>query len=147
MAYADLRDFLARLEAEGELVRISAPVSAHLEITEIADRVSKGPDAQNKALLFENVAGSAMPVLINAFGSARRMALALGVDDLEDLRRRLGKLIDPRLPQGMGALVKRGGEAHGPDRMLINRHHILLLEPVAEDSRIGKLIAEQQVSR
>ncbi len=110
MAYADLRDFLARLEAEGELVRISVPVSAHLEITEITDRVSKGPAAGNKALLFENVAGSAMPVLINAFGSPRRMALALGADDLEDLRHRLGKLIDPRLPQGMGAMVKRGSE-------------------------------------
>ncbi|NLF78605.1 MAG: menaquinone biosynthesis decarboxylase, partial [Chloroflexi bacterium] len=80
MAYADLRAFITRLETEGELVRITAPVSPHLEITEITDRVSKGPAAQNKALLFENVEGSTMPVLINAYGSARRMALALGVD-------------------------------------------------------------------
>ncbi len=90
MAYTDLRDFLTRLEADGELIRITAPVSAHLEITEITDRVSKGPAGQNKALLFENVEGSTMPVLINAFGSARRMALALGVDDLEELRHNLG---------------------------------------------------------
>ncbi|MCL4732161.1 MAG: UbiD family decarboxylase, partial [Planctomycetes bacterium] len=89
MAYDDLHAFVARLEAAGELVRITTPVSAHLEITEIADRVSKGPAGRNKALLFENVEGSAMPVLINAYGSARRMALALGVDDLEDLRRNL----------------------------------------------------------
>ncbi|MDD3352823.1 hypothetical protein [Zoogloea sp.] len=54
---------------------------------------------------------------------------------------------NPESREVANVLVKRGGEAHGPDRMLINRHHILLLEPVAEDSRIGKLIAEQQVSR
>ena len=82
MAYADLRDFIQRLDAEGELIRISTPVSAHLEITEITDRVSKGPAAQNKALLFEHVAGSSMPVLINAMGNPHRMALALGVDGL-----------------------------------------------------------------
>ena len=74
MAYADLRDFIARLEAEGELIRITAPVSPHLEITEITDRLSKSPADHNKALLFENVEGYTMPVLINALGSARRMA-------------------------------------------------------------------------
>jgi len=108
MAYADLRAFITRLETEGELVRITAPVSPHLEITEITDRVSKGPAAQNKALLFENVEGSTMPVLINAYGSARRMALALGVDELEDLRRNLGKLIDLRLPQDLRGMAGRG---------------------------------------
>jgi 4-hydroxy-3-polyprenylbenzoate decarboxylase len=113
MAYADLREFITRLEAEGELIRITAPVSPHLEITEITDRVSKRPAAQNKALLFENVAGSAMPVLINALGSARRMALALGVDDLEDVRHNLARIIDPRLPQGMNDMVKRGGDLLG----------------------------------
>lgn len=113
MAYADLRDFIARLEAEGELIRITTPVSAHLEITAITDRVSKGPDAQNKALLFENVEGHTMPVLINAMGSARRMALALGVDDLEDLNHNLAKIIDPKLPKGMGEMMKRGGDMLG----------------------------------
>lgn len=118
MAYADLRAFIDRLEAEGELVRITTPVSPHLEITEITDRVSKGPAAQNKALLFENVEGSAMPVLINAYGSARRMALALGVDDLEDLRRNLGTLIDPRLPQGLRAMAGRGMDFLGALRSI-----------------------------
>lgn len=108
MAYHDLHAFVARLEAAGELVRISTPVSPHLEITEITDRVSKGPAGRNKALLFENVEGSSMPVLINAYGSPRRMAWALGVDDLEDLRRNLAKLIDPRLPKGKRAMAARG---------------------------------------
>ncbi len=113
MAFADLREFIARLEAAGELIRITTPVSPHLEITAITDRISKGPDDRNKALLFENVEGSAMPVLINAFGSARRMALALGVDDLDDLHRNLAHIIDPKLPQGMSALMKRGSELLG----------------------------------
>lgn len=113
MAYVDLRDFVTRLEAEGELIRISAPVSPHLEITEITDRVSKGPAEKNKALLFENVEGSAMPVLINAIGSARRMALALGVPDLEALRHNLARVIDPRLPQGMTDMVRRGADFLG----------------------------------
>src|SRR5512139_1656245 len=113
MAYADLRDFIARLDAEGELIRITAPVSPRLEITEITDRISKGPADHNKALLFENVEGCTMPVLINALGSVRRMALALGVNDLEDVRRNLARLIDPKLPQGMGDMVKRGGELLG----------------------------------
>ncbi len=113
MAYDDLRAFIARLEVEGELIRITAPVDPHLEITEITDRVSKGPAEDNKALLFEHVTGSPMPVLINAFGSARRMALALGVDELEDLRRNLGKIVDPRLPQGVSSMLSRGMELFG----------------------------------
>ncbi len=118
MAYADLRDFIRRLEQAGELVRITEPVSPHLEITAITDRVSKGPGHYNKALLFENVEGSSMPVLINAFGSARRMALALGVNELEDIRRNLAKLIDPKLPQGMGAMMQRGSELLGALRSI-----------------------------
>src|SRR5690554_216457 len=108
MAYDDLHAFVARLEAAGELVRVRTPVSAHLEITEIADRVSKGSAARNKALLIENVEGSDIPILINAYGSAQRMAWALGVDDLEDLHDNLAKLIDPRLPKGMRAMTGRG---------------------------------------
>ncbi len=92
MAYRDLREFIARLEAAGELIRVKAPVSAQLEITEIVDRISKGPAGQNKALLFENVRGYDVPVLINAFGSPRRMAWALGVDDLNELATRLASL-------------------------------------------------------
>src|SRR5690606_21223175 len=105
MAYENLHAFVARLQAAGELVRVNTLVSPHLEITEITDRVSKGPAARNKALLFENVEGSTMPVLINAYGSPRRMAWALGAEDLEDLRHNLAKLADPRLPKGMRAMA------------------------------------------
>ena len=74
MAFRDLRDFIRELDKRGELVRVRVPVDPELEITEITDRVSKAPAAQNKALLFENVKGANLPVLINAFGSAARMA-------------------------------------------------------------------------
>ncbi|MBM4295485.1 MAG: menaquinone biosynthesis decarboxylase, partial [Deltaproteobacteria bacterium] len=79
MGYKNLQHFVQVLERAGELKRISEPVSPFLEITEITDRVCKqgGP-----ALLFENVPGFEMPVLMNAFGSMRRMCLALEVDDL-----------------------------------------------------------------
>ena len=63
MAYDDLRQFIRRLDEGGELVRVTASVNRDLEITEITDRVSKGPAEENKALLFENVEGSDMPVL------------------------------------------------------------------------------------
>jgi 4-hydroxy-3-polyprenylbenzoate decarboxylase len=82
MAYKDLQEFVARLEQEGELVRIKTQVDPELEITEIADRVSK---AYGPALLFENVRCSNLPVLINAFGSTKRMAMSLGVDELDDV--------------------------------------------------------------
>lgn len=84
MAYRDLREFIEELERRGLLKRIKTPVSAELEITEITDRVSKFKDYRNVALLFENVKGYDMPVLTNAFGSYERMALALGVDKLDD---------------------------------------------------------------
>src|SRR4051812_21797877 len=89
MAYNSLQDFVQLLESEGELKRIRQPVNARLEIAEIADRVMKsgGP-----ALLFENVVGKNIPVLINAFGSPRRMALALGVADIEDIARDIDHL-------------------------------------------------------
>ena len=74
MAFASLREFVAHLEKEGWLRRVSAPVSRDLEIAEITDRVSKSAGARNVALLFENVQGFDMPVLINAFGSRERMA-------------------------------------------------------------------------
>ena len=110
MAYKDLSDFINKLETAGELLRIKTPVSRDLEITEITDRVSKMPAAGNKALLFENVEGHTMPVLINAFGSEKRMAMALGVECLEDLRHNLAKLIDMKLPEGMGAALGRASE-------------------------------------
>ena len=89
MPYKSLEEFVRVLDRNGDLKRISHPVKAELEITEIADRVMKrgGP-----ALLFENVVGKQIPVLINAFGSEKRMALALGVGDLEEIAREVEKL-------------------------------------------------------
>ena len=113
MAYNSLQDFLQVLEREGELKRISHPVKAELEITEIADRVMK---SAGPALLFENVVGKNIPVLINAFGSTKRMALALGVKDIEEIAAEIAKLIQTRPPKSfkdklqlLGVLVKMAG--------------------------------------
>src|SRR5437773_10824377 len=92
MAWHDLRQFVDHLERRGRLRRVSVPVSGDLEITEITDRVSKASGDANVALLFERVDGAEMPVVINAFGSAERMAWALGVDRLDDLGERVAKL-------------------------------------------------------
>ena len=73
MPFADLREFIAHLEKHGQLRRVTAPVSRDLEISEITDRISKSSGDKNVALLFENVRGFSVPVLINAFGSAERM--------------------------------------------------------------------------
>jgi 4-hydroxy-3-polyprenylbenzoate decarboxylase len=107
MAWSDLREFAAHLEKIGRLRRVTVPVSRDLEITEIADRVSKGPPAQNVALLFERVEGFEMPVLINAFGATDRMALALGVERLDELGQRVARLVDLKLP---GTFAERLGK-------------------------------------
>jgi len=103
MAFEDLREFVAALEKQGQLKRIRAEVSAELEITEIADRVSKrnGP-----ALLFENVRGSTMPVLINALGSRERMLTGLGVRDYIEVTERIDDLTDVKSPQGLIEKIK-----------------------------------------
>lgn len=106
----DLREFIDLLESNQELVRIEHPVSAHLEITEITDRISKSAPDKNKALLFENVSGTNIPVLINAFGSQQRMSWALGVNNLEQLNERLAALLDLRLPDGFRKMLIRGQE-------------------------------------
>jgi len=93
LAYKDLREFIAVLEQRGLLKRIQTEVDPHLEITEITDRVSKMSGRKNVALLFENVKGSKMPVLMNAFGSYERMALALGVEKLDDVADELRELL------------------------------------------------------
>lgn len=99
MAYQDLRAFVKALEEEGELMRIDAPVSADLELAEICDRVSKMRDSGNKALLFTNVTGYSMPVLINAFGSMKRMCMALETPSLDDIADRIRELIKPKMPE------------------------------------------------
>ena len=93
MAYKDLREFIAELESRGQLRRIRTEVDPELEITEITDRVSKMEGAKNVALLFENVKGSKMPVLMNAFGSYERMSLALGVEKLDDVADELREMM------------------------------------------------------
>ncbi len=101
MHYADLREFLAQLEAKGELRRIQAPVSPRLEMTEICDRVLR---AGGPALLFENPAGHDIPVLGNLFGTVGRVAAAMGLSDVGDLRN-IGKLLaylkEPEPPRGL----------------------------------------------
>lgn len=93
MAYNDLREFIAALESRGWLKRISQPVDCELEITEITDRVSKMQGDKNVALLFENVTGYDVPVLMNAFGSMERMALALGVDKIDDIAQEIRQIL------------------------------------------------------
>lgn len=90
MAYRDLRGFISALEHRNLLQRVKVEVDPILEITEITDRVSK---AGGPALLFENVKGSSYPVLINAFGSFERMALALDVDNLDAIGKRISELL------------------------------------------------------
>ncbi len=98
MAYRDLNEFISDLEKKGELLHIKEPVSPYLEITEITDRVCKehGP-----ALLFENVRGYNIPVLTNAFGSYRRMCLALGVNRLEEIGEEIDNFFQAEAPDSL----------------------------------------------
>ena len=97
MKYPSLREFIDRLDFENELVRIQEPVSPVLEIAEITDRISKQPGG-GKALLFEKVEGSSMPVLINAFGSKKRMDAALGTHDVEEIAKRIERYLKIQPP-------------------------------------------------
>ncbi len=107
MQYDDLREFISELEKQGELKRISTEVNASLEITEICRRTL---DNDGPALLFENVTGSSMPVLANLFGTTRRVALAMGQEDLIELRS-LGKLLadlkQPEPPKGLKDAIEK----------------------------------------
>ena len=93
MAFKDLREFIVELEKRNLLKRIKVPVDAELEITEITDRVSKFRDGRNVALFFENVRGYDIPVITNMFGSYERMALALGVNKLDDAANDIRELL------------------------------------------------------
>jgi len=106
MAYQDLNAFLNKIENSGQLVRISVPVDPELEITEIADRVMKSPDG-GKALLFEKVKGSELPVLINTLGSRQRMCLALGVQDFSEIAQRIKVMLKPEAPTGLMDKLKK----------------------------------------
>lgn len=134
--YPDLASFVAALEQSGELVRIRAEVSPVLEIAEITDRVSKSAaprppsrsaqrndprffDRGGPALLFERVTGSDFPVLINAFGSYRRMEMALGcagdtgeseqtgVDGFESIAARIASLVKPEPPRSLSQMIAK----------------------------------------
>jgi 4-hydroxy-3-polyprenylbenzoate decarboxylase len=108
-SYRDLHAFVAYLERRGQLKRIKTPVSADLEITEITDRVSKSSDS-NYALLFERVEGFDIPVLINAMGTQQRMAWALGLDGLDQLRERMAGLVKPEVPESIFDKFRKLGE-------------------------------------
>ena len=99
--YKDLRDFMAMLEARGELVRIKQEIDPHLEMTEISDRTLK---AGGPALLFENPKGYDNPVLTNLFGTPERVALGMGQRDVTELRE-VGKVLaalkEPEPPKGV----------------------------------------------
>jgi len=97
-AYQNLHEFIRALQQAGELLRIEAPVSTYLEITQITDLASKSPGG-GKALLFENVIESDFPVLTNAFGSDRRICMALGVPSLDALAQRLQRFVQLEPPK------------------------------------------------
>ncbi len=103
MAYNDLRDFMRTLQKEHELKRISVEVDPVLEIAEFADRSVKsgGP-----ALLFERPKGYKIPVLINSFASLRRMELALEVESVEEVARRISEYLEMRMPEGLIGKLK-----------------------------------------
>jgi 4-hydroxy-3-polyprenylbenzoate decarboxylase len=95
---SDLREWISLLEREGELHRVTVEVDPDLEITEIVDRTVK---AGGPALLFEHVKGSRMPLLINQFGTQRRMCLAFGVEELDELGRKVADVLELQPPAGL----------------------------------------------
>lgn len=103
MAYKNLQAFIKVLENAGELKRIRVQVDSYLEITEITDRVSK---AGGPALLFENVKDSEFPVLTNAMGSDKRMALALGVNDMDEVADLIEEFMDMSNYMGLMNKIK-----------------------------------------
>jgi 4-hydroxy-3-polyprenylbenzoate decarboxylase len=110
MAYDSLRGFVQKLDAAGELKRISVEVDPVLEITEIADREMKLAGG-GKALLFEKCKGSQFPLLINAYGSTKRMAMALSVNDVEDIARELEGLLKAKPPTSFKEAISLLGTA------------------------------------
>jgi 4-hydroxy-3-polyprenylbenzoate decarboxylase len=121
MPFPTFSDFINHLDREGELTRVGASVSPILEISEICDRVCKTPASHGhrerdkspaaalggKALLFENVQGSDIPVAINTFGSYWRMNQALGSTTLDELADRVQQLVKPEIPTTLLDKMKR----------------------------------------
>lgn len=107
MPIDDLRQFIAALKQAGELVEVDTEVDPELEVSEITDRVSK---AAGPALLFKNPKGSHMPILINQFGSKRRLEMALGGQELDEIGGQLGQVLQMQVPHGIVAKVKALGK-------------------------------------
>ncbi|MBV8065309.1 MAG: UbiD family decarboxylase, partial [Actinobacteria bacterium] len=99
----DLREWIALLERAGELTRVGVEVDPDLEITEIVDRTVR---AGGPALLFEHPKGSQHPLLINQFGTERRMCLAFGVDSLDDVGRKVADVLEMQPPAGLVEKVR-----------------------------------------
>ncbi len=112
MSHRNLREFISLLEERGELARVSAAVSPELEITEIVDRTVR---AGGPAILFENVVGHDMPVAINLYGTHRRVAWALGVEDAEEIAGRVRDLLSmaQNPPGGLMDKVAAAGQLLG----------------------------------
>jgi 4-hydroxy-3-polyprenylbenzoate decarboxylase len=106
MAFDDLRDWIDHLRRAGELAEVTAEVDPHLEIAEITDRVTK---AGGPALLFTNVRGSRMPLLINQFGTERRTCMAFGVESLDELGQRVSDVLEMQPPEGLMDKVRALG--------------------------------------
>src|SRR6516225_3218695 len=95
--YQDLNEFIGALDRAGELRRVSVPVDPTLEISEIVTRTVRN---HGPALLFERPTRGEMPVAINLFGTHARMAMALGVSNVDEIGARIGELVRPELPVG-----------------------------------------------
>jgi 4-hydroxy-3-polyprenylbenzoate decarboxylase len=103
MSFKNLKEFISALEKAGELKRVKAEVDPYLEITEIADRMSK---SSGPAILFEKVKDSGFPLLINAFGSFRRMEMALNCASLDVIGKRIETLLKMQPPSGLFEKIK-----------------------------------------
>ncbi|MGI9013356.1 MAG: UbiD family decarboxylase [Phycisphaerales bacterium] len=126
MPAANLRDFLEQLEAAGEVQRIARPTSALLAVSALADATSKSPAASisdaamqfdpqhaglgGRALYFESIEGCDFPLVINAFGSYRRMEMALGVTSFEEIAARIASLTKPQPPGSLREIIAKGRE-------------------------------------
>jgi 4-hydroxy-3-polyprenylbenzoate decarboxylase len=107
VGFNDLQEFLTALDHDGDLARVRVPVDPHLEVAGIVQRVVRD---QGPALLFENPTRGRLPLAMNVFGTRRRMARALGVGSLDEIGQRIGELLKPELPRGIGGLMDALGK-------------------------------------
>ncbi len=135
--YRNLREFVKKLVEEKEIQKISVEVDPKLEITEIYDRVVK---KQGPALWFEKVRGSQFPLVINLFGSTRRMSLALGVHDLEEMAAKISGFLDMKVPQTLTEKIKLLPRLHLLNKMTPKLvHHAPCQEMVDQNPNLDAL--------